>query len=231
MVQHMKPYSEADLSDLFDDDMVWRRKELSDLKTAVKAADHAAKRVLLRAIITICYAHWEGYVRLCANRYFEHLALRKMPFSELERQIYVNAYLIRLDGLSQSRSSVSVRSQLVNEILDGSGGRFAYVHPSLVDTKSNLSTDVIRDICTICAVNCELFEENRKFIDILLLKRRNAIAHGQQEFIGEEEVDDLIDRVLALMNHFRTLLENKVYEKTYAAAARSVAPTAAQSPA
>jgi hypothetical protein len=225
----MKPYSEADLSDLFDDDLVWRRKELSDLKAAVRGADHAAKRVLLRAIIAICYAHWEGYVRLCANRYFEHLSLRRKPFSDFERQIYVNAYLVRLDSLHQSRHSISVRSQLVNDILDGSGSRFAYVHPSLVDTKSNLNTDVIKDICTICSINGDLFEDNRKFIDVLLLKRRNAIAHGQQEFIGEEEIDELIDRVLALMNHFRTLLENKVYEKKYAAIAIGAEPSAVTS--
>jgi hypothetical protein len=51
-----KPYTEQDLSDLFDEDLIWRRKELSDMKSAVRAADAAAKPVLLRAIITMSYA-------------------------------------------------------------------------------------------------------------------------------------------------------------------------------
>src|SRR5450830_1741318 len=37
------------------------------------SADPSAKPVLLKAIIAMSYAHWEGYVRICSNRYFEHL--------------------------------------------------------------------------------------------------------------------------------------------------------------
>jgi hypothetical protein len=51
----------------------------------------------------------------------------------------------------------------------------------------------------------------------LLLKRRNAIAHGQQEFIQLDEIDDFVANVLSLMAHFRNLLENKVYTKGYIA--------------
>lgn len=213
-----KPFTEQDLSDLFDEDINWRRRELSDLKSAVKAADFAAKPVLLRAIVTMSYAHWEGYVRLCANRYFEHLAIRRKPYKQFERQIYVNVFLNRLDAISQSRASLEARCKLVNEILDGTNGTFRYVHPSLIDTRSNLNTEVIKEICLICSVDASQFEAKQFFLDQLMLKRRNAIAHGQQEFIGEDEIDDLVADTLGLMHHFRTLLENKVYLKKYAAA-------------
>jgi hypothetical protein len=212
-----KPYTEQDLSDLFDADLIWRRKELSDIKAAVKAADAAAKSAFLRAIITMSYAHWEGYVRECATRYFEYLTLRKLQYSEFERQIYINTFLVRLDALRQGRVSLEARCNLVNDILDGTGGRFGYVHASLIDTKSNLNTNVIKDICLICAVDASHFESQRTFIDVLVLKRRNAIAHGQQEYIKLDEIDDLVANVLALMAHFRGLLENKVYQKQYAA--------------
>ncbi len=212
-----KPYTEQDLSDIFDADLIWRRKELSDLKAAAMAADHSAKPVLVRALIAMSYAHWEGYVRTCANRYFEFLTLRKKPYSEFERQIYINTFLVRLDALYQSRTTLEARCNLVNDILDGTNGRFGFVHSSLIDTKSNLNTDVIKDICIICAVNSSAFEAHRTFIDVLVLKRRNAIAHGQQEFIQLSEMDDLVSNILALMDHFRSLLENKIYLKQYAA--------------
>ena len=212
-----KPYTEQNLSEIFDTDLIWRRKELSDMKAAIKAADIHAKAALLRALITMSYAHWEGYVRTCATRYFEHLSLRKKPYSDFERQIYVNSILVRLDVLQQGRVSLPARCELVNSILDGTGKKFSYVNPSLVDTRSNLNTDVITDLCTICGVNSAYFVENKLFIDVILLKRRNAIAHGQQEFIQEDEIDDLVANVLALMTGFRNLLENKVYTKAYAA--------------
>jgi hypothetical protein len=212
-----KPYTEQDLSDLFDEDLIWRRKELSDMKSAVRTADAAAKPVLLRAIITMSYAHWEGYVRTCANRYFEYLTIRRRPYSDLERQIYVNTFLVRIDALHQGRASLEMRCQLINDVLDGTTGTFNYVHPSLIDTKSNLNTDVIKEICIICSVESSHFETKRVFLDQFLLKRRNAIAHGQQEFIQESGMNDLVADILALMQHFRTLLENKVYQKQYAA--------------
>jgi RiboL-PSP-HEPN len=212
-----KPYTEQNLSDIFDEDLIWRRRELSDLKAAVRNADTAAKPVLLRALVTMCYAHWEGYVRVCANRYFQFLTIRKKPFAELERQIYVNAFLNRLESLHQMRVGIEARCQLVNDILDGTSGKFQYIHPTLIDTKSNLNTDVIRDICLICSVDGSHFETDRSFIDQLILKRRNAIAHGQQEFILESEIDNLVVKILRLMQLFRTLLENKIYLKEYAA--------------
>ena len=212
-----KPYTEQDLSSIFDADLIWRRKELSDMKAAIKTADASSKPALLRAIIAMSYAHWEGYVRTCANRYFEHLTLRKRPFAEFERQIYVNSVLRRLDSLHQGRVGLEASCELVNDILDGIGGRFSYLNPDLVDTRSNLNTDVIKDICIICGVDSSHFDQNRTFIDVILLKRRNAIAHGQQEFIQTDEIDDLVADILALMAFFRNLLENKIYTKAYAA--------------
>lgn len=212
-----KPYTEQDLSDILDADLIWRRKELSDMKSAVKTADLPSKPVFLRAIITMIYAHWEGYVRTCANCYFEHLALRRRPYFEFERQIYVNSFLARIDSLRQGRVSVEARCKLINDILDGTAARFSYLNPELIDTRSNLGTDVIRDICIICGVDSLYFERNRTFLDVLVLKRRNAIAHGQQTYIHVDEIDELVANILSLMSAFRNQLENKIYTKAYVA--------------
>jgi hypothetical protein len=212
-----KPYTEEILSDRFDEDLIWRRKELSDMKAAVKGADRQAKAVLLRALITMCYAHWEGYVRTCAGRYFEYLTMRRRRYSDFERQVYVNAFLVRIDALHKSRLNLEARCKLVNEIIDGTGSRFTFVNPSLIDTKSNLNTDTVKEICIICSVDFSYFESKRSFLDNFILKRRNAIAHGQIEFIAESEMDNLVEELLMLMEHFRSLLENKVYQKKYVA--------------
>jgi hypothetical protein len=213
-----KPYTEQNISDRFDDDLIWRRKELSDIKAAIKAADVASKSALLRALVTMCYAHWEGYVRSCATTFFEFLSLRRLQYTALERQLYINSFLIRLDALNRSRVNLEARCKLVNDILDGSNGQFRYLNPNLIDTKSNLSADVIKDICRICGIDGNHFEDKRPFIDVIMLKRRNAIAHGQEEYIAETDIDDLVADTLALMQHFRNLLENKIYMRAYLAA-------------
>jgi hypothetical protein len=73
----------------------------------------------------------------------------------------------------------------------------------------------VKEICLICSIDPAHFEKKRTFIDQTMLKRRNAIAHGQQEFMHENEVDNVVEEVLSLMTHFRNLLENKVYLKQY----------------
>lgn len=212
------PRTEAELSDQFDNDLIWRRKELSDLKAAIRLADSTAVSPLLRALITLCYAHWEGYVRYCARRYFGYVALRKIPYENLERQIYINSFLIRIDAMAKSRQGVKARCDLVNAILDGETARFSFINEELIDTRSNLNTDTVKDICSICSIDDSYFEDRRPFIDVILLKRRNAIAHGQPENIDASDVDDTIADTLSLMEHFRNLLENKVYQKAYLAA-------------
>ncbi len=213
-----KPYTPQNLSDQFDSDLIWRRRELSDLKASIKRSDSASKSVLLRALITMSYAHWEGYVRVCANAYFQYLTLRNMQYSALERQIYVNSFLIRLDRMNKVRLGIEERCKFVNDILDGAGARFGSMQPDLIDTRSNLSADTVKEICLICGVDGIYFEDRRFFIDIIVLKRRNAIAHGRYEYISETDIDDLVAGTLTLMQHFSSLLENKVYMRTYLAA-------------
>jgi hypothetical protein len=75
-----------------------------------------------------------------------------------------------------------------------------------------LSSPYIETMWSECAVDSNHFESSRTFIDILVLKRRNAIAHGQQEYIQQDGIDDLVADILALMTHFRNLLENKIYQ-------------------
>jgi hypothetical protein len=66
----MKPYTEQLLSDRFDSDLVWRRKELSDMKAAIRKADDPSKPALLRALITMMYAHWGGVRSSVCQRVF-----------------------------------------------------------------------------------------------------------------------------------------------------------------
>lgn len=210
-----KPYTENLLSEQFAEDLIWRRRELSDLKQAIRSSQANARSGLLRALITLTYAHWEGFIRHCSRAYFLFICLRKSRFEELETQIYINAFLTRLDGLFQNRASIEQRCNLVLAILGSQEKRFSKMNDNLIDTKSNLNSDVLKDICIICGIDFAPFEDKRFFIDQIILKRRNAIAHGNVEFIGLEEMDGLVAEALSLMGIFKDQLENKVYSKKY----------------
>ena len=213
-----KPYSEADFSAQIAEERSWRLREISDLKSAIIRADDSLRRVLLRALITICYAHWEGYVRFAARKYLEYVALRKFQYADLDPQFLRNYFLPRLGALSTSKTSITERCALVDELLNSSDHRFSRVNEELVNTKANLSFEVFTDICLVCCVPVQPFAEKATFVDVVLLKRRNAIAHGESTFAAIEDLDEITSQTVTMMRAFGDALENRVYLKLYKAA-------------
>jgi len=213
-----KPYSEADFSAQITEDRNWRMKEISDLKSAIRQGDKSAQRVLLRALITICYAHWEGYVRFAAKKYLEHIAIRKFPYRELDSQFFKNYFLPRLAAAGGMKLSVTDRCALVEEILTSLDKRFSRVNDDLVNTKANLNFEVFSDICLVCGVSTHAFSDSSTFIDVVLLKRRNAIAHGEETLVAIDDLNEVANGTIYLMRAFGDALENHVILQTYKAA-------------
>jgi len=205
-----KPYTVADFSAQITADRSWRLKEISDLKSAAVQSDPNLRRVLLRSLVTICYAHWEGYVRFAARKYLEFVALRRMQFGELDRQFLRNYFLPRLSALSITKASVAEMCALVDEILGSFERRFSRANENLVDTKSNLNFNVFTDICRVCSVPAAASEDKSQFVDLFLLKRRNAVAHGEETFLDIEDVDTLTGETIGMMRAFGDSLENRV---------------------
>lgn len=210
-----KAYTEDDLSRQLQQDRTWRLKEISDLKSITVKSDQAAQNVLLRAVVTICYAHWEGSVRFAAQKFFEHISLRKYQYRELDRQFLRNYFLPRLAAMSSSKMSVAERCALVDDILSSSERRFARANDDLVNTRANLNSEVFRDICLVCGVEFSQFAADAHFIDVVLLKRRNEIAHGEDTRVGIADLDEVANRTLSLMRGFGNTIENRVYLQQY----------------
>lgn len=212
-----KPFTEDDLTRQITEDRTWRIREISDLKSAVLRADIALRTVLLRSIITVSYAHWEGSVRFAARRYLEHVALRRLKLKELDRQFLRNYFMPRLASLSRSNTSLSDRCALVDQIINANDERFSRVHEELVNTQSNLNSHVVSDICLICGIPEDTFEKKTTFIDSILLKRRNSIAHGEDTLVSIEDLNEVCDETIALMRTFGDAIENHVITKAYRA--------------
>lgn len=212
-----KPYTETIFSAQIVEDRNWRIKEISDLKSAIRRGDESSQRVLLRALVAICYAHWEGYVRFSAKKYLEHVALRRFPYQALDRQFFRNYFLPRLAALSTSRTSIMERCALVDEILNASERRFTQVNEDLINTKANLNFEVFSDICLVCGLSAEPFADKSTFIDVVLLKRRNAIAHGEDTMVALADLDTIAQDTIGLMRSFGDALENHVVLQTYKA--------------
>jgi hypothetical protein len=104
---------------------------------------------------------------------------------------------------------------LIDEILGSTEKNFRFVNKDLINTGSNLKFSTLQEICLTCGLDIKSFSEEEDFIDRMLLKRRNAIAHGDEAVVGPEEVDEVIQRTIRLMRQFKNGLENTIYTKSY----------------
>jgi hypothetical protein len=67
----------------------------------------------------------------------------------------------------------------------------------------------------VCGLSVALFENSTTFIDVILLKRRNAIAHGKDTMIAFNDLDEIAENTVGIMRSFGNELENRVVLQTY----------------
>ncbi|GAW40109.1 hypothetical protein SH203_00503 [Brevundimonas sp. SH203] len=206
-----KARTEAELTAQLTDDRNWRIREISDLVSLTENADAVARQVLLRALVAICYAHWEGGVKFSASKYMEFISLRKMSYDSLNPQFRRNYFLPRLSTIAQSGISLSERCRLIDDIISSGNKRFSRINCELIDTKSNLNYKVFGELCEVCGVDLSPFSDKTTFIDVVLLKRRNAIAHGEETLIDIADLSNISNGTINLIRSFSDALENQIY--------------------
>jgi hypothetical protein len=85
-------------------------------------------------------------------------------------------------------------------------------------SRQSAGFEVFTDICLVCCVPSKDFADKATFVNVVLLKRRNAIAHGENTFVGIEDLNELANETMAIMRAFGDTLENNVCLKDYKSA-------------
>lgn len=64
-----------------EEDLAWRKKELSSL--ILIAEGHEDNKAILKSIILLLYAHWEGYIKKSSKIYITYITESKKRINEL----------------------------------------------------------------------------------------------------------------------------------------------------
>jgi len=80
----------------------------------------------------------------------------------------------------------------------------------VISAKSNLNSQVLKELCLYLSIDSTNFEDDYDFIDKILLYRRNNIAHGEYIQVDEQMLEEMSNRVIKLMRTFNNLVENDV---------------------
>lgn len=178
----MKIRDLAELEEKIDDELAWRRKELTSIKVDVesyKMKGESEQSRVIRAGITMLYAHWEGAIKSIAEYYLIYVAGLKLKYGELKNNFLAIAMKHSLNEFKDTKKA-SIHNKLIDEIYAKKEECSHIPFKNIIKTDSNLKMDIFKEIAATIGIDNSPFELRRPIIDIRLLGNRNKIAHGER---------------------------------------------------
>lgn len=210
----MKIRTVEQLYDFMSDELAWRRKELAALRQLIGIQSFSLnkKNVLLRSTVTLIYAHWEGFIKACANAYLQFVAMQRLKHDELAVNFIALSMRPMLMGAFQSKKSKD-HIEVVRFFLDDMPSRSSIPYKNVVSTQ-NLSSTVLQNIVEMLGLDYSAYKAKEKLIE-QLRNSRNSIAHGEDTILGHDDVLELHRQVLDMMSLFLNQIDNSASLKLY----------------
>ncbi|MEA5510672.1 MAE_28990/MAE_18760 family HEPN-like nuclease [Crocosphaera sp. UHCC 0190] len=211
----MKLRNIEQLSDKLSDDIAWRKKELSEVKSLVERKDISDQRhqLFIRSGVCILYSHWEGFVKLAANSYLEYVRLKKIRYDQLSSNFLALAMKDKLKEAKETNKPslyIPVCDFFLVEL-----NKKCSLPKDAISTASNLSSETFQEITNILGIDFSIYSTKSKLIDEKLLKTRNEIAHGNYLLIDRDEYIELHTEVIGMLETFRNQIENAAINEDF----------------
>lgn len=210
--------SADDLEILLTDDLTWRIKEISALKSLIeKSAAGVARNAALRAALPMLYAHWEGYVKRSADQYLAFVYDRR-PLAMSLKPALAYAFLEpRFRGAGGGSGSFTPQAAI--DFAEAAKTVRTRANPNvMVNTKSNLRYEVLQEIVDGLAVPDFISLTTKTRVNDHLCDKRNHIAHGESVPITEEAFEELRLEFTELMRSFKDRLVTAAANQEFLAA-------------
>ncbi len=200
-----------------------REGEIRFIERLLKTTDVEAEQAMLkRSLILLMYAHLECFCKFSMLSYTSAVNALSLRCSEV-------SYPIAAAGLTKvfaalrdpnnkhdafrrsmpddSKLHLCAREQIFIESFERISAQRVVIPDDLVDTKSNLSPDMLKKIMFQLGLDFPVVEAHRGNIG-MLLGMRNAIAHGDRLKVpSDKNVEDCSSSTFAVM----AFLQGEVY--------------------
>jgi hypothetical protein len=187
----------------------WRDGEFAKLKINSSSVEES---LWCRMSITLIYAHWEGFVISSLKILIKHLnSLNLKP-----KDTTTNLVVI---GLGDKYKSLSGKQSFQQKISFTDRFNLLFdTHLKLankVDTKSNLKSDVLEEICQMFSFDYQRFVQHKVDID-KIVNIRNSIAHGENSYVlNMENITSYMASLIAAMDILLDEIDNFLQQKKY----------------
>jgi hypothetical protein len=203
----MKVRSLSELNEVLSDDLAWRKRELTTMKFMVEESRTHEASVLARSGVCLLYAHWEGFVKEASTAYLCYVARLGLKYNQLRPSLVALSIRAQFSS-AEATSRVIVRTSVTEFLLSSMNEAATVPWRDAVETRSNLNTEVLKEIACLVGLDFNHYATKAKFIDGVLLFSRNSIAHGKRETITVSDYQDIHVQTVDLINVFRDDIEN-----------------------
>jgi len=224
-------YTLENLQDKLDRNILYRKRELTILKTQIAESTGNVLNTFIRAGIVFLYAHWEGFIKEGAKEFLKFLNHQNVPRKELKDNYFIASLKYKIIDCGQSKSTRK-HSELIAEVMYNDSLTFNVnlnkAEEPIINSESNLKSSVFDEILYILGLDKEPFELKYTLLDEKLLNHRNKIAHGvnvsflrsesrELEENAKRDYEELYHAILELMDLFKDKIletaKNKLYLK------------------
>jgi hypothetical protein len=206
--------SEDRLFELLDEDLAWRKKELSSIMNSIHLAYEKNEDVAVRIGVTMLYAHWQGYVKNAGNWYINYLKQLNLKYKDLTDNFITLSMKKKIKDCSTSNKTVTYL-QVVHVLVNELGEVADIPYKNAIDTTSNLNYEIFSDIIFTLGLNLNYYSTKKNLIDTMLLESRNKIAHGERYCIDKNELTILYKEILDMLEYFQTQIIDAVRKQLY----------------
>lgn len=202
------------LDDLLAEDLIWRKREISSLKLSAEAAPPERQPAMLRAALSMLYAHWEGFVKTAATAYIRFVSLQRLRYAELSAN-FLALSVRRLLRPASEANRIGAHIAVAEFFLRDLERQSSLPHRDEIRAEGNLSARVLHEVIDTLGLDYSPFEMKARLIDEILLKTRNTIAHGEYLLIDMSRYRELSAEVVEMLDIFRVQVSNAAALQQY----------------
>lgn len=199
----------------------WRLEELREYQNIIanlsasdniEAYDRRVK-IILKSMLPMIYAHWEGFVKYSIEMLFRYLNQLQLPSSQYNGIFLATAYE---QDLSKTPDIINFEKRV--EHLNCLYSKFAsfVCFESKIDTEANLNFKVLSKICKRLNINASSFDTYSSELN-KLLEFRNKIVHGENSlpFEDYDQIVPFIELLENLMLDFQVAIQELIQDEKY----------------
>jgi hypothetical protein len=165
-------------------DLKWREGELIAIKFQILITDKTKQPVryqaLLRAIVTLLYAHYEGFCRFAWDLYLDTIQKQNIKRNQCCEEVIKLSLRKSFKELGGDFSPDGVWKFFSNELPDLINDDIEF--KVRLEADSNLKPALLKKNSTDAGLSCLMVDQHEILLKTLV-SRRNNIAHGQKDII------------------------------------------------